>query len=156
MRSAQCALLNALCSMRSAPPIFGPLLGPWSFLGPIRQEVRSGPPIFGPLLSPWSFFGPNSSGGSLGASTIGSPFRSMVFFWSNSSGGSLRAHSEIPHFSVLAWPDRVKFNELFTVPVRPGAPVPGRSLWHLVTGRTVQNHPDPRSGTPFKIQISTF
>ena len=58
MRSAHCALLNALCSMRSAPPIFGPLLGPWSFLGPIRPEVRSGPPIFGPLLGPWSFFGP--------------------------------------------------------------------------------------------------
>ncbi len=42
--------------MRSAHLIFGPLLGPWSFLGPTRQEVSSGPPLLDPLLGPWSFF----------------------------------------------------------------------------------------------------
>jgi len=90
-------------------------------------------------------FRSNSSRGSFGAATIWSPTRSMVLFWSNSSGGSLGAH----HTKSITLrdglrPDRVKFNDLFTVPVRPGSPVPGRSLWHLVTGRTVQNHPDPK------------
>ena len=30
LRSAHCALLTALCSMSEWLPLFGPLLGPWS------------------------------------------------------------------------------------------------------------------------------
>ena len=70
MRSAQCALLTALCSLHSA---HGALLNgervaspTWS---PIRSMVPCGPvfrrevrvpwlPLFGPLLGPWSFMVP--------------------------------------------------------------------------------------------------
>jgi hypothetical protein len=64
--------------------------------GPVfRREVRSWLPLFGPLLGPWSFVWSRiSSGGSFVASSIWSPIRSMVLLWSRiSSGGSLVASS---------------------------------------------------------------
>ena len=130
MRSAQCALLIALCSLRFAQCALLIVLCSLRSAQCAPLNALCSSYIWSPFRS-MVLFRSNSSGGSLGASTIGSPFRSMVLFWSNSSGGSLGAH-HTKSLTLAFWRGRTGSSSQTHLACRSG-PVPTCPEGHFGT-----------------------